>query len=490
MAAALTALAVPAPSSGVDGSAGPLVQVSGASPFAACTADAVAGQSGQNYPNAEVEPWLSVNPANPDQLAAVWQQDRWSNGGSRGLVTGSSRDGGRTWTTTPLPGVSICSGGTYERVSDPWVSFGPTGELYALSLALNNRDEGHALLVSKSADGGRTWGSPITILAENIPGVLNDKESITADPTDARYAYAVWDRLVQGSGPFTGPTWFSRTTDGGRTWEPARSILETGPGNQSLGNQITVTPDGTLVNLFSSINNLPTRRVEISVIRSTDKGATWSAPIRVDSQSTVGTFDPETNDPVRAAGFIPDIAVDRRNGALYAVWEEGRFESNTIPSVAFSQSLDGGRTWSPAVRVNRTPSSVTVRNRQAFVPQVDVVADGTVVVNHYDFRNNDAAADLRTDAFAIHCHAACTDASSWGDETRLTDTSFNLRTAPVARGFFVGDYSGLDHAGNDALVLFGQTHGGDPSSIFIRRVASGRSGSPPPVVATPPVNGY
>ena len=65
-----------------------LVQVSGASPFVACTADA--GQPGTVYPNSEVEPWLDANPAMLGNLAGAWQQDRWGNGGARGLVAGRS----------------------------------------------------------------------------------------------------------------------------------------------------------------------------------------------------------------------------------------------------------------------------------------------------------------------------------------------------------------------------------------------------------------
>ena len=71
---------------------GDLVQVSGASPFAANCG--LAGQTGTNYPNSEVEPWVDVNPANADNLIGAWQQDRWSNGGSRGNVVGASLDGG------------------------------------------------------------------------------------------------------------------------------------------------------------------------------------------------------------------------------------------------------------------------------------------------------------------------------------------------------------------------------------------------------------
>ena len=64
-----------------------------------------------NYVNAEVEPWVDVNPANPSNIIAVWQQDRWSDGGARGLATGYSKNGGATWTTTFAP-FTFCSGGT------------------------------------------------------------------------------------------------------------------------------------------------------------------------------------------------------------------------------------------------------------------------------------------------------------------------------------------------------------------------------------------
>src|SRR5262245_21130351 len=51
---------------------GPLAQVSGTSPFKSCTADDVAGQSGTNFPDSEVEPWIAVNPSNPSNIVGVW----------------------------------------------------------------------------------------------------------------------------------------------------------------------------------------------------------------------------------------------------------------------------------------------------------------------------------------------------------------------------------------------------------------------------------
>jgi hypothetical protein len=192
-----------------------LVQVTpGESPFAGCTADDVAGQLAvcetagapcSNYPNTEIEPFVAANPAHRKNLITVWQQDRWSNGGSRGLVAGYSKNGGQTWAKSVPPGVSACTGGEYVRASDPWVSISPSGTAYFMSLAFDpdlTTPAGefagfgdNAMLVSRSTDGGATWGNPVTLIKDTSPQVLNDKNSLTADPTNPSYAYAVWDRL-------------------------------------------------------------------------------------------------------------------------------------------------------------------------------------------------------------------------------------------------------------------------------------------------------
>src|SRR5437867_3593818 len=78
-----------------------LVQVSGESPFPAGCAD-IAGR-GVNYPGSEVEPQIAVNPRDPANLIATWQQDRWSNGGAKGVVTGVSFDAGHSWARTLVP---------------------------------------------------------------------------------------------------------------------------------------------------------------------------------------------------------------------------------------------------------------------------------------------------------------------------------------------------------------------------------------------------
>jgi hypothetical protein len=97
-------------------------------------------------------------------------------------------------------------------------------------------------------------------------------------------------------------------------------------------------------------------------------------------------------------------------------------------------------------------------NDQAFTPSVHVADDGTVGVSYYDFRNNSSGGGTDTDHWLVHCHSACNNAASWvGNETRVTAASFNSRLAPVARGFFLGDYVGLDNVGNSFTPFYTET---------------------------------
>jgi hypothetical protein len=452
---------------------GPLVQVSGDSPFADCTADNVAAQTGTNFLNSEVEPWVVVNPNDPDNIVGSWHQDRWSDGGARGLGLATSFDGGASWQTGFLPGLTLCSGGEFERASDPWLSFAPNGDLYFLSLtaSLNPSSQlkHNAILVTKSTDGGQSWEPQTTLVRDISVGIFDDKETITADPTDSNFVYAVWTRFI---GCCVSRAELARTTDGGETWEAPREMYRSPDDDSHNGHQIVVLPDGTLVDIFSEfkIRGISLLDISAKFIRSDDKGLTWSSASNIQQLLSIGVSDPETDLPLRTSGFLTEVAVDPTSGNLYVVWEDARFSNFEYNSIAFSQSEDGGITWSDPVKVNQTPANIAPGNQQAFVPSIHVAADGTVAVTYYDFRNNtDDPETLLTDHFAIHCHVDCADSANWMDEIRLTDASFDTSLAPVSRGYFLGDYVGLDFSDGDFVSFFAQSHGGDPASIFFRR---------------------
>jgi hypothetical protein len=128
-------------STGQAQSLGPLVQVTGADPFATCTKDNVHRQEtafgSVLYPNTPIEPWVAVDPQDTSRFLAGHQQDRWDDGGARGLVGVVSNDGGASWTNTIPQDVTRCTGGKDDRASDPWVAFANDGTAFFMSLVLN-----------------------------------------------------------------------------------------------------------------------------------------------------------------------------------------------------------------------------------------------------------------------------------------------------------------------------------------------------------------
>jgi hypothetical protein len=469
-----------------------LVRVSGPSPYAGCS-NAGQPSTSINYVNAEVEPSVAVNPATVGtahvNVVGVWQQDRWSDGGAHGLVAGFSNDGGATWGETPLqfsgcapnPILDPFTGTPFNRASDPWVSIGPDGTTYTIGLlATNSTGAGNndtAVATLTSSNGGKTWGTPRIIKADQgtspvfeFTQFFNDKESITADPVQAGTAYVVWDRLVAPSHSpdaalrahaFRGPTWFSKTTDGGKTWTGTRAIFDPGQNSQTIGNIIVVDPrTGTLYDFFQLFQTTGSpkftpRGSSVSFITSTDGGATWSGPSVVSAQQTVDDVDPNTGAPIRTASGLPSVAIDPATGQLYVVWEDARFTGGTVNQVVISTSTNGGQTWSPPAPVS------TATGRPAFTPTVAVNSSGTVAFTYYDFRNL-AAGNTTTLPTDVWLKTSPPGGAAFGPDTHLAG-SFNMLIAPFAGGFFVGDYEALGVNGSTFLPFFVQTNCPDNS---------------------------
>jgi hypothetical protein len=479
----------------------------GSDPYQSC---AVGTGTGRNYTRSEVEPYGSVNPKDPTNIIAVFQQDRWSNGGAHGLAASVIKNG--VTSVVPLP-FSSCAGSSalqYERASDPWVSFGPGTEsdpttgstAYTISISFNQSPgkNGNTVGVAASHDGGSTWlhtqslqgdaqtGVPLPVPDSNFQ-VFHDKESVTADPTRPGTAYAVWDALI---GPnlsveadlhaaaFMDVTLFSKTADFGQTWSFARTINNsahpTTQNNQTIGNVIVVDPrNGTLYDFFDQIFNTGSnsggnpngsRGFNVAFQKSTDQGATWTSPHVISSLGSVGVSDPNNVNPIptssgkflppaplRTGDIIPEPAIDPQTGDLYMVWQDARFSG--FDEIAISRSTNGGATWSTPTRVN-TPTG-----NQAFTASVAVSdsgtlgTPGTVGVTYYQLGTTSSGSEPTT-YFIKKFAGSAVNAMSIDNGVSATTVAgpFNMLDAPFAGGYFTGDYEALETIGSGAGASF------------------------------------
>jgi hypothetical protein len=433
--------------------------VSGPSPFAGgCPGARFDDQAITGH---ELEPAVTVNPANPRNIVAAWKQDVGSANQSRSDLVASSLDGGKTWKRRTIPGLTVCTGGTADAGSDPWLAAGGDGTVYFSGLAgdISTDPPTSAVVASRSRNGGRTWRAPVEVAA---PLQGNEHDAITASPTRAGHAYMAWANF-RLTFPGTNTLLFSRTTDRGASWSPPVLIDQPGPFALDFAPRVLVLPDGTLLVVFGRAD-VETGIGTLHAARSLDEGRTWLPAVQAGAKPIPPTFvDPETGLPLPQPGF-PSAAV-APDGTVYIAFEDST--SATSGAIGILRSRDGGRTW--------TSATLPGVRGFAFEPAIAVDAHGTVGVTWYDLRNNrpgDAA--LSADVWFAYSGDR---GRSWR-QTHVAGPT-DLRTAPLPAHNFVGEYQGLAGLprgrGFAAVFTLAAPQAKDgPTDIFFARIGPGR----------------
>ncbi len=229
------------------------------------------------YPDSEIEPRSARFGST---IVGEYQQDRWSDGGARGLVTSVSHDNGASWHRVVVPGdhASARAASYRSRLGSVGVVRAERRPVRDLAELLRQSEpepqRDHRVEVDRPR---RHWGPPIEVTADNTNGL--DKESITADPFNSSYVYAAWDRLVTPGGKhpclrpgrsstrssYKSQTFFTRSTDGGATWETPQQIFVDSSFSGSIGGMIRVL--GSERTLLDGLADLRQRSVEGRQVR-------------------------------------------------------------------------------------------------------------------------------------------------------------------------------------------------------------------------------
>jgi len=317
-------------------------------------------------PDTLVEPDVAVSPLQPHMAVAVAHDGRFPNGGAVDISYAWTRDGGGHWQHAPVPGLTKAVGGSYDRASDPVVQFAADGTAY-LSTLLFAAPPGcpSAVAVSRSIDGGATWGPPVLVHASIDCNFSDDKNWLVIDnsPVSPHFGrlYQFWTAFITDTtGNTTSPQVLRYSDDHGRTWSATFFVNPVAANTQD--SQPMILANGTIVDTYqnfgltgvigeSPIHHGPPRRratagipptVPLSAITSTDGGTTWGNEVTVTSDTGFG--------PANVRCCLPAATIDHATGRMYAVWE-GAGPGDVDP-VEMSTSTDGAN-WTAPQTISR-----------------------------------------------------------------------------------------------------------------------------------------
>lgn len=515
----------------------------------------------QGRGQANNETSIAADPNNPNHIVASYNDYRRGDGNCYGAF---SLDGGQHWTDTTIP-MSFTSGAAFGAAREYWQAGGDTavawdtkGNVYFQCQMFQrgqptspNPDASSAVYVFRSTgNNGASWnfpGHPV-VESSDVNGTgaaFEDKPLMTVDnhvgsPYQDR-VYVTWTEFATDG---TAYIWESYSKDYGQTFSPRVLVSSTsalcsntfglptpqGTCNENQFSQPFTGPDGALYVTWANFNNTVTgndNRNQMLLAKSTDGGATFSAPVKVSDyydlpdcatyqngqdagRACVPEHGTQTNSVFRATNY-PVGAVNPKNASQVIVTFGSYINVHSNEStgcspagfagtgintytgvktvcnndILLSVSNDGGASFTGTTTDPRQLTTVTQSPRQATTDQwfqwATYTSSGTLAVSYYDRQYGSDETNGKMDiSVSGNANDSLANVLTKFSSVRVTSSSMPLPTQfPDAQGnsLFFGDYTGMTTVGQTAFPLWMDTRNAD---LFLCP-GTGTTGVPPKV---------
>ncbi len=322
-----------------------------------------------------------------------------------GIGFARSTDGGASFGPARIvPGSATFfnfSSGSYQQSWDPSLATSPGGALYVgFMYSLNGSSEGTPV-VAVSYDHGTTFSRSVSVMASPPTNSFSDRDYLTVGARGA--LYVTWDFApneseIQFICSPTGSCAYSngdfniviaRSVDQGRSWSAMTPVTPGYPYGGGFSGPIVAGSDGSLYILYWGHALVDPTTFALGpgqeyFVRSSDNGRTWSLPILLSGPYTVA---------LPTWWIDGDIAI-ATDGTLYVTFD-GQTPTSDIGFLRYS--TDGGRSWSPLIRV--TPD----HDAAAHIVQVVPGPSGVAYIGWITNRST-AGWSGYLSAFHLHSH--------------------------------------------------------------------------------------
>jgi hypothetical protein len=392
-----------------------------------------------------------------------------------------STNSGGTFKDKGFP--SVGPAGTFMK-GDPVLACSNSSDFFYVGLYFDGSHPGPSgfgfseVSLSRSTDGGNTFGPPTTAVAKDAFFHTIDKDWMTLDPSHPNIIYITYtdfDFSNFGAGSPGNSCGGSHadivrtaielvsSTNGGTTWSSPSVVVEVCGDPFVQGSQVAVDKTGKVYVAWESFaGDFFTR--EIDIASSIDGGLIFSAPVKVGGAAPVGDGDSFFGLQGHIRDFeFPSLAIGKGKknaGALYVTWNDGdkRVADAFLAAlgvgdkmygfsdVFFSSSTNGGATWSSPVTVNAASKSPA----DHFQPGVATDKNGRIAVCWYDRRR-----DPNNFLIDRECGSSTDGGAKWSNK-KITPKNYPSvvnQDLAVATDY-QGDYDGLTTDATDKKAGF------------------------------------
>ncbi len=329
----------------------------------------------------------------------------------------------------------MSSSNPYDRDTDPSVAFDAGHNVWLISTLPLLAGNGAAVLVSRSTNGGITWGNPVTVASATGSSDF-DKNWIACDNTSTSpfygHCYTEYDDFGHGK-----QVHVAYSTDGGLTWHEGST-----PALSVIGGQPVVQPNGTAIMPIDSGNE-----GSVLSLRSTDGGVSWSSPVtisRITSHGVRGSL---------RTGPLPSAEVDAA-GKLYVVWQDCRFRRRCASNDIVMSTSSDGIAWSAVARV---PIDSTKSGVDHFIPGLGVDSSTSgggarLGLTYYYYPVSSCSSS--TCQLNVGFVSSSDGGATWSAATQLAGPMTLSWLPNTTQGRMVGDYISTSFASGTAHPVF------------------------------------
>ncbi|MER5915597.1 sialidase family protein [Streptomyces sp. NPDC001982] len=279
------------------------------------------------------------------------------------LVVAHSDDNGKTWSA---PTVATVKDNPNDFNDKEWVTVdaSPTspffGRVYLTWTEFRAAGQAEPVMVSVSTDGGATFSSPKQLSPAGNNGTGNGRQGSMPTVGPDGTVYAAWEEASQQL--------VSVSRDGGKTWArpvaagPVADIQDPIPGANFRTDSflsIAADPRPGSTSVWAAWVNRTAGGGRVVVVRSSDRGATWSVPVTVSTTAEGYAF-------FQGLDVAPNGRVDVAYQALVAKNPATYGTGNAAVGAWYTGKPEGG-TWSKPVKISRasTDPAASAQNNLA-----------------------------------------------------------------------------------------------------------------------------